>query len=228
MELEGEQLEHVAKNRRCPQAAKGEVAAHTATCLQPVQWGRAFGSAGRGQAPVSASLAWHRPAVCSMVVVSWRRSLEAGTYEEIQICVVEGRSAGFNFSLPQRTWKNLAQMKRSFFPPQRFRNRHQAKPGHCYDVCLPPAPSMVVAQTACAHPGDDHVFSCAPDPNICFCLCKMDSCLARWVVMKLYSSESTKAPSDSEQPGVKMMPITKNNIGRPGETVLCWAELSAL
>ena len=131
MELEGEQLEHVAKNRIYLQTVKGEVAAHTATCLQPVQLGCAFGSAGRGQAPLSASLVLHRPAVCGMVVSSWRRNLEVGTYEKVQICVGEGRSAGFNFSLPQRTWNNLAQMKQSFSPPQRFRNRDQAKTGHC-------------------------------------------------------------------------------------------------
>lgn len=59
MELEGEQLEHVAKNRKCPQAVKGEVAAHTATCLQPVQLGCAFGSAGRGEAPLGVSLVLH-------------------------------------------------------------------------------------------------------------------------------------------------------------------------
>lgn len=59
MELEGEQLEHVAKNRKPLQAVKDEVAAHMATRLQPAWLGCAFGSAGRGQAPLSASLVWH-------------------------------------------------------------------------------------------------------------------------------------------------------------------------
>lgn len=53
MELEGEQLEHMAKNRKCLQAVKGEVAAHTVTRLQPGQPGCAFGSVGRGQALLS-------------------------------------------------------------------------------------------------------------------------------------------------------------------------------
>lgn len=35
MELEGEQLEHTAKNRKCLRAVKGEFAAHTGTRLQP-------------------------------------------------------------------------------------------------------------------------------------------------------------------------------------------------
>lgn len=89
---------------------------------------------------------------------------------------------------------------------------------------------MVVAQTACAHPGGDHVFPCTPAPRLNFCLCKMDCSLAWWVVMKLCSSESTKTPSDSEQAGVKMMPTTTTTktIGKPGETVLCWQELSVL
>lgn len=73
MELEGEELEHTVKNRKWLQAAKGEVAAHTATCLQPVQLGCAFGSVGRGQAPLSASLVLHQPAACSTVVSTWRR-----------------------------------------------------------------------------------------------------------------------------------------------------------
>jgi len=122
--LEGEQLEHMAKNRKCLQAAQSEVASHTATCLQPVKLGCTFGSAGRGQVPLGASLVLHRPAASSMVIPLLRRNLEVGTYEKVQICVGKGRSAGFSFSLLQRTWNNLAQMKRSFFPPQRFKNRN--------------------------------------------------------------------------------------------------------
>lgn len=117
MKLQGEQLEHVAKNRKHLPAAKGEVVAHVATCLQTVQLGCAFGSAGSEQALLSAFLVLPWPAFCSMVDSSWRRSLEVGTYEKVQICMGEGKSEVFNFSQLQRTWSNLAQMKRSFFTP---------------------------------------------------------------------------------------------------------------
>lgn len=114
MELEGEQLEYMAKNRKCLQAVRGEVAAHRATCLQPGQLGWAFGSVGRVQST-------------DLHPTAQQHCHGTGASKKIQISVVKGRSAGFSFSLLQRTLNNLAQMERLFFPSLRFRNWDQIK-----------------------------------------------------------------------------------------------------
>lgn len=95
MELQGEQLEHVAKNRKRLPAAKGEVVAHMATCLQPEQLGCAFGTAGREQALLSAAL--------TCILQHGGLFMEVGSYEKVQICVGEGKSGVFNFSQLQQT-----------------------------------------------------------------------------------------------------------------------------
>lgn len=172
MELEGEQLEHMAKNRKHLQAAKGEVVAHTATCLQPVQLGCVLGSVGRGQAPLSASLVLHWPAAWWFPhgggIWRWepvRKYKSVWSREEVQVSTSLCHK-GPGTILPR--WRGHSPHPRD----SETETKLNLVTARMYR--LPSVSPMMVAQTACAHPGGDHVFPCALAPNLCFCLCKMN------------------------------------------------------
>lgn len=95
-ELQGEQLEHMPKNRNFLQAVKGEVTEHTPSARAA---GMCFWQ--RGQRTGSSQI------LCAALTCIPQHNSTLMEEEpggrKVQISVGKGKSAGFSFALPQRT-----------------------------------------------------------------------------------------------------------------------------
>lgn len=203
MELEGGQLEHVAKNRKHLQAAKDEAAAHTATAFSQSSWDVLLAVQGEDR------LLSVLPLCCTdLQSAAWWSPHGGGIWRWEP--VRKHTSVWSRFQLLSAT-KGLEQSRpdEEVILPTSERVQKQ-KPSYTWLLlgCMSPS---------CASHGGCTDCMCSSWRWPCLSLCSCSNPLQNGLLLSLMgchngyttnSSEFTKAPSDSGQTSVKIMPTT--------------------